>query len=87
MDIYPNESQIVLQRKPMATLAVVEKIDGVTQISRRAGMNDLIQHHPKCGTCSRIKGIHGQEGLTQVFCQWWNKQVEKEGYCYKHTTE
>ena len=65
-------------------LAVVEKVEGGLKISRSAGMEDLIQYHPKCDTCSLIKGIHGQEGLTMVFCQHWNRPVQKEGYCSNH---
>lgn len=69
----------------MASLAIVERIDGELKISRSAGIDDLLMYHPKCATCSLIKGIHGQEGITMVFCQHWNRPVEKEGYCSKHT--
>lgn len=70
----------------MALLAMVEKeSSGTFKVLRSAGKSDLMSFHPQCQTCGKIKGIHGQEGQTMVFCQWANKPVEKSGYCSNHT--
>lgn len=69
----------------MALLAIVERINGELKIIQRADMNDFITHHPKCETCQNTKGIHGKLGNEQIFCKWWNKSVEKDGYCHKHS--
>ena len=52
---------------------------------RAASKQDLIQFHPNCTTCEKTKGIHGQEGVDKVFCQQWNRPVEKSGYCSNHS--
>ena len=39
----------------MASLAIVERIDGELKISRSAGIDDLLMYHPKCATCSLIR--------------------------------
>lgn len=62
-------------------LAVVEKNEDGLKISRTAGIEDLIEYHPKCNECGHRKGVHGFEGETSVFCQVWNRTVPKEGYC------
>jgi hypothetical protein len=70
----------------MATLAIVERDElGELNILRSANKSDLLNYHPRCGTCEKGKGIHGQEGLTMLFCQWAHKPVEREGYCSNHT--
>lgn len=68
-------------------LAVVEKNEDGLKISRSAGMEDLLEYHPKCDTCGMTKGIHGQEGLVNVFCQQWNRPVGKTDYCSNHTNK
>jgi hypothetical protein len=69
----------------MATLAIVEINESGEKSTRRATKTDLLSYHPRCGTCGKGKGIHGQEGLTMLFCQWAHKPVEREGYCSNHT--
>lgn len=70
----------------MATLAMVERDStGELKVLGTASKSDLLNYHPRCGTCEKGKGIHGQEGLTMLFCQWAHKPVEREGYCSNHT--
>ena len=70
----------------MATLALVERDpSGELKVLGTAKKADLLNYHPKCGTCGNGKGIHGHEGKTKLFCQWAHKPVELEGYCSNHT--
>lgn len=66
------------------TLTVLEHKDG-EKVFRTASKKDLLQFHPTCDTCIKRKGIHGQDGTLNVFCQHWNRPVEKEGYCSNHS--
>ena len=70
----------------MATLAIVHRDEtGQLNVLRSAKKDGLLMYHPKCGTCKLAKGIHGKDGATNIFCQWANKAVEREGYCSNHT--